>query len=304
MRASGKLDEALAAGAAPIAASGAPAATLDWSDLLDRARPEADRRIAYGPDPLQHVDLWLPKGDAPHPVVLMVHGGCWQTSVADARIMNYIAEALRTRGIAVWNIEYRGVDRAGGGYPGTFLDVAAAADALRAEGPALRLKLDRVVALGHSAGGHLALWLAARPKIAATSPLHAAHPIAISTAISIGGLPDLEAATVPPGDTCGADAVHRLTGAGRVDAYADTSPAALLPFATPQLLVDATRDRIAPPAVADAYAARARAAGVTVRRVTVPDEGHVELIAPGSAAWAAELTEIERALGLPSGLGP
>ena len=142
------LKSALAAGAALIAANGAPAATMNWPDLLDRPRPAADRRIAYGADPLQHVDLWLPQGQGPHPVVLMVHGGCWQTEVAQADIMNYIAADLRGHGIAVWNIEYRGVDRPGGGYPGTFLDVAAAADALRARGPRLGLKVERVVAFG------------------------------------------------------------------------------------------------------------------------------------------------------------
>ena len=275
-------------------------ATMAWPDLLDRPRPAADSRIAYGADPLQFVDLWLPKQAAPHPVVLMVHGGCWQTDVAEADIMNYIADALRSRGIAVWNIEYRGVDRPGGGYPGTFLDVAAAADALRLAAPKYRLKLDRVVVLGHSAGGHLGLWLAGRGRIPAGSALHAADPLPIATAISIGGLADLAAAQSPPGNTCGSAAVHRLTGAptaARANVYADTSPAELMPFAAAQVLVNATRDPIAPPAFAAAYAARAKAGGVTVRRVTVPDEGHVELIAPGTKAWTAELAEIERALG-------
>lgn len=275
--------------------------TMRWSDLLDRPRPKADLRIPYGTDPLQFADLWLPRGKAPHPVVLMVHGGCWQTDIADASIMNYIADDLRTRGIAVWNIEYRGVDRAGGGYPGTFLDVAAAADALGKEGPRHRLLTGRVVAIGHSAGGHLALWLAARGRIAPTSALYKPRPLPISAAISIGGLPDLEAAQVPPGDTCGTEPVRKLVGpatAERPDLYGDTSPAAMLPFATPQILVNATRDRIAPPAFAESYAAKAKARGVDVRRVTVPDEGHVELIAPGTASWAAERAEIERLLGL------
>jgi acetyl esterase/lipase len=292
----------VAAGAMLMALGSGVAATMNWPDLLDRPRPTPTTRITYGADPLQHVDLWLPSGKAPHPVVLMVHGGCWQTDVAEADIMNYIADALRRRGVAVWNIEYRGIDRPGGGYPGTFQDVAAAADALRTQGKTYGLALDKVVTFGHSAGGHLALWLAARSRIPATSVLHAARPIAISTAISIGGLPDLKAAQSPPGDTCGVDAVRRLTGkAGpkRPDVYRDTSPAAMMPFATPQILVNATRDRIAPPAFADAYEAKAKAAGVKLRRVTVPEEGHVELISPGTASWAAELAEIERALGLP-----
>jgi acetyl esterase/lipase len=111
---------------------------------------------------MQVVDLWLPAGKGPHPTVLMVHGGCWQTEIADRRIMNWIAEDLRRRGVAVWNIDYRGVDREGGGYPGTYLDAAAATDALRGHAPLHNLDISRLVAVGHSAGGHLALWLAAR----------------------------------------------------------------------------------------------------------------------------------------------
>lgn len=275
--------------------------TMQWPDLLDRPRPKADARIPYGSDPLQFVDLWLPKGKTLHPVVLMVHGGCWQSDIADASIMNYIADALRTRGIAVWNIEYRGVDRVGGGYPGTFRDVAAAADMLGKEGPRYHLATDHIVAFGHSAGGHLALWLAARGRIARSSVLYDAKPLPIAAAISIGGLPDLEAAQVPPGDTCDAEPVRKLIGTAtpeRPNLYGDTSPAAMMPFATPQILVNATRDRISPPAFAKGYAMKAKALGVEVHRITVPDEGHVELIAPDTASWAAELAEIERALGL------
>ena len=135
---------------------------LKWPDLLKRPRPEPDASVHYGPGSLQIADVWLPKGGKPHPVVLMVHGGCWQSDVADRRIMNWIADDLRSRGIAVWNIEYRGVDRDGGGYPGTFADVAAAADALLAHARQYRLDTGNVIALGHSAGGHLALWLAGR----------------------------------------------------------------------------------------------------------------------------------------------
>src|SRR5688500_16375366 len=142
----------------PIAANG----LMAWSDLLERPRREPTATISYGEDSMQVVDLWRPDGAGPHPTVLMVHGGCWQTEIADRRIMNWIADDLRKRGIAVWNIDYRGVDRDGGGYPGTFLDAAAAADALRDAAPKYDLAISRLVAIGHSAGGHLALWLAAR----------------------------------------------------------------------------------------------------------------------------------------------
>src|SRR5688500_17760395 len=152
---------------------------MAWPDLLERPRPAPTATLHYGEDPLQVADLWLPEGDGPHPTVLMVHGGCWQSDIADRSIMNWIADDLRRRGLAVWNIDYRGVDRAGGGYPGTFLDAAAAADALRDHASRYRLDLNRLVAAGHSAGGHLALWLAARPRLPHDSPLRTGDPIAI-----------------------------------------------------------------------------------------------------------------------------
>src|SRR3546814_19509206 len=95
----------------------------------------------------------------------MVHGGCWTTEVADRTIMNWIANDLRKRGIAVWNIDYRGVDRPRGGHPGTFLDAAAAADALAANASRSNLDTSPLLTTGHSAGGHLALWLAGRPRL-------------------------------------------------------------------------------------------------------------------------------------------
>ena len=141
----------------------------------------------------------------------MVHGGCWQTDIADRTIMNWIADDLTRHGIAVWNIDYRGVDRPGGGYPGTFQDVAAAADALRANAARYHLDLGRLVATGHSAGGHLALWLAGRPSLPEGSPLRTANPIPIHAVVSLGGLPDLEEAA-PPGSGCGTEVIGRLTG--------------------------------------------------------------------------------------------
>jgi acetyl esterase/lipase len=157
----------LAALAVPAMTAAAPPPAdhlLKWPDLLERPRPEPDATVHYGPGALQVVDVWLPKrkGRKLHPVVLMVHGGCWQSDIADRRIMNWIADDLRKRGVAVWNIDYRGVDREGGGYPGTFADAAAAADALTEHAGEYRLDAEKVVALGHSAGGHLALWLASR----------------------------------------------------------------------------------------------------------------------------------------------
>lgn len=274
---------------APIAA-----APMHWPDLLNRRQPKPDASISYGTDPLQHVDLWLPKKAGAHPVVLMVHGGCWQTEIAKADIMNWIADDLRKRGIAVWNVEYRGIDRPGGGYPGTFLDVARGADLLGTEARKYHLRADRIVAVGHSAGGHLVLWLAARGSLTKASPLFMPHPLKLSAAISVGGLPDLEADTVPPADTCDNAPIAGLVGkpsASHPDVYADTSPAVLPDPAIPVMQVNATLDRIAPPIVAINYAKKRKA-----HRVTIADEGHVELITPGTKSWKATVRLIEAAL--------
>jgi acetyl esterase/lipase len=264
-----------------------------WPDLLGRARPEPDRAFRYGDKVMQAADLWLPAGKGPHPIVLMVHGGCWQSDIADRGIMAWIADDLRRRGIAVWNIDYRGVDRDGGGYPGTFLDAAAAADALRGHASAQRLDLSRLVAVGHSAGGHLALWLAARAGLPAGSPLKQPDPLPIHFVLSLGGLPDLELAATPPGSGCGTDVIEKLTG-GR---FADTSVPRLGPLGLPQLLVNGLQDRIIPGHYAEDYARRMRDKGDQVEVRMIDRTGHVELIAPDSQAWAVAAGAIEQAFG-------
>ena len=279
--------------ATPASAGSGPNGLMTWGDLTSRPRPTGATEIRYGADSMQVVDLWLPQGRGPHPTVLMVHGGCWQTEIADRRLMDWIAGDLRDRGIAVWNIDYRGVDREGGGYPGTFLDAAAAADALREHAAQYRLDLRRLVAVGHSAGGHLALWLAARPKLPANSPLRSGNPIPIRTVVSLGGLPDLEKAAREPGSGCGTEVVGRLTG-GRYD---DTSVPRLAPLGVRQVLVNGLEDRIIPTAYAEGYAHPMRAAGDDVRVRMIERTGHVELVSPGTAAWLATVEEIERALG-------
>ncbi len=276
--------------AVALALAGASAAGgVTWRELTARPRPAGQQRIAYGADPRQFAELWLPAGSGPHRVVIMIHGGCWQSQVAGAGLMDWAAADLARRGLAVWNVEYRGVDVAGGGYPGTFLDVGTAADALRGQAARHRLRLDRVVAVGHSAGGHLALWLAARRGLPAGSPLRRGRPLAIAHAVSLGGLPDLAAARTEAAKPCGADTVDRLvdrpgvTGAAR---YTDTSLPPLVAKAR-QTLVNGVDDTVAPPIVAARYA---RATGATA--IAVPGQGHFDEIAPGQPAWEAAVRAI------------
>ncbi len=286
-----------------LAASAAAATPMRYAEFQRLPQPPAPRLIAYGADPLQHVELWRPAGKGPFPVVLMLHGGCWQTGVAKADIMHMLAADLVKRGIAVWNVDYRGVDVPGGGYPGTFRDVAQAADLLAREGPALGLNTRRVVAVGHSAGGHLALWLAARPRLAKASPLWSAHPLPIAGVLSQGGLPDLALTKSDATEACGVDTVDTLVGpktAAHPDPYADTSVDRLLPIGVPQTLVNGAADPIAPPRFAAAWVAKAKTAGERVTSIVVPDQGHFELITPGTPAWAQEVGMIEGMLKRPS----
>lgn len=271
---------------APAHAAIRPASALmDWPDLLNRPRPRPTYLLAVAEG--QAADLWLPPGNGPFPVVVMIHGGCWQKHIADRTIMNYAADALRQQGFAVWNIEYRGVDEVGGGYPGTFQDVAHAADALRALAPRFRLDLNHIVGFGHSAGGHLIAWLAARPKLPPANPLHADSPLPLRGIVIAGGLPDLR--TAPQG--CAGDAVPLLLGpqtASHPDIYADTSPAELLPFSIPQVSVNGDGDTISTPAMARAYTQRAIAAGDHAQVIVVANSGHVEEITPGTPIFARE----------------
>jgi acetyl esterase/lipase len=263
---------------------------MKWPDLLGRPKPAPNATIRYGADPLQLVDVWVPAGRGPHPTVLMVHGGCWQTEVATRDLMNWAAGDLRQRGIAVWNIEYRGIDRPGGGYPGTFLDVAAAADALKTHARRFKLDTRRVVAVGHSAGGHLALWLAARNKLPASSRLRQGRPLPIATVVSLGGLPDLEE-TSRISNGCGNEASSIL---GKAD-YAETSVPRLAPVGVRQILINGLQDRIIPTKMATSYSRHMRAAGDRVDVRWVDRTGHIELISPGTDSWSVTVHAIRRA---------
>ncbi|GIL41522.1 alpha/beta hydrolase [Roseiterribacter gracilis] len=274
-------------GLAPMTSDAADPKLVSWGELKVRPRPTTPHRIAYGSDPSQFVDLWLPDGPGPFPTVLMLHGGCWQAKVDTIGLTNYIADDLRKRGVAVWNIEYRSIDQAGGGYPGTFQDVAAAADALRTHAAQYKLRTDKVVATGHSAGAHLALWLAARGKIAASSPLAATDPLKLAAVVSIGGLPDLEAVQEAQGLGCGPDAIPLLIGAAkRTNPYHDTSPAALLPLGIPYWIVDGDKDTIAPVASGQSFYDKAIAKGDKATMKILDQTGHFDLIAPETKAWA------------------
>jgi acetyl esterase/lipase len=255
-------------------------------DLLALPQPPADVTIAYGPLPSQKAELRLPAGPGPHPVVILVHGGCWEMPWSFDQLRS-LAAAITAEGYATWSLEYRRLGEEGGGWPGTFEDVGRGADHLRAVAAEHRLDLGRVIAVGHSAGGQLALWLVARPRLPAGSPLHVSRPLPLRGVVALAAVADLEAAAAAR--TCG-DAIPRLlpgTPAQRATRAAAVSPIRLLPLGVPQRLVHGRHDRIVPLEQSIAYETKARAAGDDVALETVEDAGHFELVNPKSTAWSA-----------------
>jgi len=257
---------------------------------LDMSAPRAVHRISYGPSAAQFGDLRLPSGPGPHPVVVALHGGFWLAK-HDLEHLGPLCDAVAAAGFATWSLEYRRVGEAGGGFPGTFEDVAAGADALAALAQSYPLDLGRVVALGHSAGGHLALWLGARHRLPGGAVLHYAPAFPVAGVVALAPIGDLaQAFTLPWGNRVGA-----LVGGGPVDVperYAVASPAALLPLGVRQIVIHGADDEDVPLALSEAWAARARAAGDTIDLEVVAGAGHFEPIDPASSVWPT----VQRAL--------
>ena len=281
---------------------------LSYKDILARKSALADRRIAYGPDPLQFGELWLPARSRRARVVVVIHGGCWQAALPGLELMNGVAEALSQRGYAVWNIEYRRLGHPGGGYPGTFEDVGRAIDFLRVISRTDHLDLGHVVLLGHSAGGQLALWAAGRQHLRPDSPLHTAHPLRIGGVITLAGINDLAAYRAEGPDACGGPGtIDQLIGAEDrpgPDAYKDTSPVELLPIGARQTIVSGMLDPIVPPTFGEGYARKAAASGDSVTRLDLPHAGHFELIDPTAPEWkliARAVRRLARARWRPPG---
>lgn len=261
-------------------------AGLDASDEA-RADGGAPMRLTYGADPSQYAELLLPAGAGPAPVVVILHGGYWRASYG-AELGRPLAADLSARGFATLNVEYRRVGD-GGGWPQTGADVGSAVDALAGDGMRLaggRLDLSHVVALGHSAGGQLAGWLASRRG--ATVPL--------TGAVLQAGVLDLvrgfEAGL-------GGGAVGDFLGGSPADkpqAYAQASPTALVPLGVPSICVHGTADTRVPLEQSERFVAAASAAGDRTELQTF-DGDHFDPITTGTAAWDLCVAAVTRLSG-------
>ena len=263
--------------------------------------PAPAEHIAYGAGRLQYVELFKPAGPGPFPVVVLIHGGCFQNQYQGLPQMRGMAGALARQGLAVWSIEYRGVDTPGGGYPGTFLDIRSAVDLLAAQASARRLDTQRLVVVGHSAGAVFSLWLAGRQNLPRSSPFFEADPLPIRKVVALGGFGDFRVAnSTTMRARCGVDA-SQITGSptsGRPDVYADTNPFDLTPNGAETVFVNGDHDEIVTPRESAAYAARVRQRGDAATTIVLPQASHFDEVAVTSPSWPKVEGAILKALGL------
>lgn len=253
-------------------------------EILDRAPVKATARLAYGDDSRQFGDLFLPPGGKrPFPAVIAIHGGFWRTAWTLDHL-SHLCAALAADGIAVWSLEYRRLGEPGGGWPGTFQDVARGAAHLWTIANEHRIDTRNVTVLGHSAGGHLAAWLASLDRVPLGSEI-AAAPLPLHAAISLAGVLDLRRAwELRLSD----DVVRDLLGGTPAQAperFAAASPIALLPARRLVALVHGTNDTIVPATISRAYRQAATAAGDPATLMELPGCGHFELIDPSTTWW-------------------
>lgn len=272
------------------------AQNVSFADIQKLPKPPADHRIAYGSDPLQFGELRLPKNaKGKLPVVVVIHGGCWFAEY-DLHHLAAFSDALTKLGVATWTIEYRRIGDKGGAWPGTFQDVAKGTDYLREVAKKHPLDLQRVVVIGHSAGGQLALWLTARKNLPKTSELYAPNPLPLRGVVSLAGISDLKKYR-PNCD----DSVNKLLGGSPeqfAERYQQTSPMELLPLKVPVRLIHGAKDRIVPIELGRDFEAAAKRKGDEATLTTLETAGHFDLISPTSNVWATVEESIRTLLKL------
>jgi acetyl esterase/lipase len=251
-------------------------------DILELTPPAADHRLAYGSDPNQFGDLRLPRSAAPSgklfPVVMNIHGGFWRARY-DLAHAGHLCAALTQKGIATWNVEYRRVGNEGGGWPGTFEDVARAYRYLPQIAGPYKLDARRVVIMGHSAGGQLALCLVA-------------HEPSAQRVVSLAGVVDLQRAFELH---LSSDAVVEFLGGkpGEVaDHYREADPMQLSIAKARQILIHGTADDEVPPGFSQLYTEAKQKRGEAVTFVPIQKASHYDMIDPRSSAWK----EVERSV--------
>lgn len=261
--------------------SGTPTASVNTNSETETTSAEpTETRLFWGGGDSQFGVLHLPS-DTSKPVstVLMIHGGCW-SSPFTYRLQTPLSQELARRGYAVWNIEFRRLGN-GGAWPTIFQDVAAASDHLRqlVSDYEYKLDLDRVTAIGHSSGGHLALWVTSSRRLGPDSTLYRPNPIFIRGVVPIAPVVDLAS------PVC-ATSVANLIGSDGLDnnalttRLAETSPIDMLPTGVAGIVISGENDTVAPPTITQSYVDAALNVGDFIEHIILNEADHFDVIDP------------------------
>jgi acetyl esterase/lipase len=241
-------------------------------EILTRPAPPADARIAYGKEARQFGELRATANtQKPQPLVIALHGGFWRNQF-NLEYMGHLCEALKKQGFATWNLEYRSLGDNGGGWPGTFEDAVAGALFLKNIAGPYHLDLNRIITLGHSAGGQLALHVASKMKVQGVIGLGAVADLKRAQEMQLG---------------------NRVVDLLKAPSSAD--PMQCLPLHTPQRLFSGKDDDIVPIEISRLYAAAAREKGDDARLIELPG-GHFEPVDPLTSQWASVAHEVQALL--------
>lgn len=260
---------------------------MSAEDILSQPPPLPDERVVYGSDPNQFLHVRLPHAKGPFPAFLNIHGGFWRAKY-DLAHAGHLCATLRAAGIATFNVEYRRVGNPGGGWPGTFEDVRAAYRFVRQQHSRFHLHPDHLAVMGHSAGGQLALCLAA-------------HETSVRHVISLAGVVDLKRGFALHLSN---DAVAEFVG-GKPDAvpehYREADPMELqIPHAA-QYLLHGVIDDTVPPEFSRDYLRLKKKGGESVQLIEIPQAGHFDLIDPASEAFRQVKSTVLTAVGTSGG---
>ena len=242
--------------------------------ILELKPPQGGEKIAYGTGEFQFGELRLPEGPGPHPAAIVIHGGYWRAAYGLAHI-GHLCAAFNKAGIATWSLEYRRVGNPGGGWPGTFDDVRNGAGHLHRFAQSKGLDIKRIIATGHSAGGHLVIWLARQGVLDLRGIVPLAPVADLRKAYELG---------------LGNHAVRELLDGSpkeHPDRYNAASPPDLLPLKVRQRIVHGAADNIVPISLSRDYVAAARSKGDDATLRELRGTGHFEVIDPRTPAWPA-----------------
>lgn len=263
-------------------------------DILQLQTSVKPQYISYGALEEQFGLLRLPNAsDQKAPLAIIIHGGCWNSKYADTSLMEPFAEGLTKLGFATWNIEYRSSDN-GGGWPGTFLDIAAAVDYARTLAEKHPIDLEKVVVIGHSSGGHLALWAAARHKLSDNSEIYTSNPLKLAAAVNLGGPGDLKEFRPMQRNACRFDAVDAIfhDKVNNAELWDQASPSAMLPLNVKQLNATGEFDSAVTPELIQKYTQKAIAEGDDIQELIIPNTGHFDYLDPATSSFEIVKNEI------------